>query len=140
MSDTVQEHPSEQTPGTLPEAIQTRLTELEQQADAQRAELAKARAENVKARMLLEWPERLPGAYQAQVVASENAEEVKESLRQITEQFKADRKTFGAPFQPVGAPPAGPGAVAHPRWHGKRPSDIPPRDWPAYKRQVLGLR
>ncbi len=140
MSDTVQEHQSDETPTVLPETLQTRLAELEQQAETQRAELAKARAESIKARMLLEWPERLPGAYQAQVVASENAEEVKESLRQVTEQFKADRKAFGTPSQPVGAPPAGPNAVAHPRWHGKRPSEISPRDWPAYKRQVLGLR
>jgi len=136
----MQEYPSDETPDTLPEAVQSRLAELEQQAETQRAELARARAESVKAQMLLEWPERLPGAYQAQVVASENAEEVKESLRQVTEQFQADRKAFGSAARPVGAPPAGPGAVAHPRWHGKRPSEISPRDWPTYKRQVLGLR
>lgn len=140
MSDAVHERQPDETPAVLPDAIQARLAELEQQAETQRTELARARAESVKAQMLLEWPERLPGAYQAQVVASENAEEVKESLRQITEQFQADRKAFGSANSPVGAPPASPSAVARPRWHGKRPSEISPRDWPAYKRQVLGLR
>lgn len=127
-------------PDTTSETARERITELTTQLDALQTELAAQRAQTVKASLLAEWEQKLPPAYRDQIVASEDEEEVRASLEAVTEQFRKDLQTYSRPTPAIGAPVAPPGSSPLPRWHGKKPSEISPRDWPAYKRDVLGLR
>ena len=124
------------------EALQARIMELEVVTVEQQTELMQRRAESVKANVLAGCEARLPTAYRALVVASENEEEVRSSLQAAVEQYRADFANVrpAGPAGPIGAPSAMAHSTPLPRWHGKRPSDISPQDWPAYRKEVLGIR
>ena len=125
-----------------------RVRELEEQLHARDAQVALLRGEALKARLVTESGHRLPVAYQAIIPATEDETALRVAIQSAIEQHKADlaealaargQLVPSSPGYRVGSP-SGQSPVPLPRWHGKRPSEIPSEDWPAYKREVLGLR